>query len=366
MAIYRRGKVWWFRFEFAGRRIQESTHCANKHKAEQMEAKRKTDLAEGQAGIRRKSPPPRFTDAVQRFLEWSSSHHRKKTHESHKMHCETLKRFFAGKWLDQITPEVVEQFRLARLREKRKNANDDSTVSSTTVNRALETLRLIFNNLELKSPTRKEMFSDEEEKTRMVSVEEELAYFREVSQPLRDIATVILQSGMRPGEVFRMEVRNLNFLHRTISIPTGKTKAATRTTPMTNDVCEILQRRSKGARGRWVFCSPSGPGRPEQPDRPIKGVRKAHDAAMARAGIQDHFRLYDLRHTYATRAAQAGVDVLTLASLLGHTSVQMTSRYVHPTDQHKQEAAQKLEAYNAHKFFKYAESVSGSLQKPLQ
>jgi integrase len=366
MAVYRRGKIWWIRFEFTGRRIQESTHCTNKHKAEQIEAKRKTDLAEGQAGIRRKAPPPRFVDAVQRFLEWSKSKHRAKTHESHKMHCETLKRFFLGKWLDQIIPDMVEQFRLARSNEKRQNANDGSTVSPATVNRALETLRLIFNYLELKSPTRKEMFFKEEEQTRVVSVQEELAYFREVSQPLRDIATVILQTGMRPGEVFRMEVRNLNFVHRTISNPTGKTKAATRTIPMTNEACEILQRRSQEAHGRWVFCSPTGPGRAEQPDRPIRSVRKAHDAAIVRAGIQDHFRLYDLRHTYATRAAQAGIDVLTLVSLLGHTTVQMTSRYVHPTDQHKREAARKLEAYNAEKIFKYAESVSGSLQKPLQ
>jgi site-specific recombinase XerD len=74
----------------------------------------------------------------------------------------------------------------------------------------------------------------------------------------------------------------------------------------------------------------------------------------------------DLRHTNATRAAQAGVDVLTLAALLGHTTVQMTSRYVHPSDQHKGEAVKKLEAYNAEMVFKYAESVSGSLQKSLQ
>jgi hypothetical protein len=36
------------------------------------------------------------------------------------------------------------------------------------------------------------------------------------------------------------------------------------------------------------------------------------------------------------------------------------------TDQHKREAIQKLEAYNADVIFKYGESVSGSLQKPLQ
>jgi len=67
MAVYRRGKIWWYRFEFCGRRIQESSHCTNKHRAEVIEAKRKTDLVEGRAGINRKAPSPRFEDAVQRF-----------------------------------------------------------------------------------------------------------------------------------------------------------------------------------------------------------------------------------------------------------------------------------------------------------
>jgi integrase len=81
-------------------------------------------------------------------------------------------------------------------------------------------------------------------------------------------------------------------------------------------------------------------------EQPVRSVRKAHDASIERADIQQ-FRLYDLRHTFATRAAQAGVDVLTLAALLGHKTVEMTSRYVHPTDAHKADAAKKLENYNA-------------------
>lgn len=366
MAVFRRGKIWWYRFEFAGRRIQESSHCANKHKAEQMEAKRKTDLADGCAGIRRKAPPPRFEEAARQFLEWSNFHHRPKTHQLHKMNCKTLGRFFGGKWLDQITPAIVEQFRLMRLRDERKNAHDGSTVSPATVNRGLETLRQIFTRLELKSPTRKEMFFKEETQTRVVTVQEELSYLREASQPLKDIATIILQTGMRPEEVFRMQVRNLDCSRRTIFNPHGKTEAAKRTIPMTSEVCEILKRRTSGAQSVWVFYSPARPGKPAWLDRPIGGVRKAHDAAVRRANIAEPFRLYDLRHTYATRAAQAGVDVLTLAALLGHTTVQMTSRYVHPSDQHKREATEKLEAYNAEKVFKFAESVSGSLQKPLQ
>jgi hypothetical protein len=59
------------------------------------------------------------------------------------------------------------------------------------------------------------------------------------------------------------------------------------------------------------------------------------------------FRLYDLRHTEASRAAMAGVDLPTLAALLGHTSLQMTMRYVHPAEEHKREAAAKIEKFNA-------------------
>lgn len=61
------------------------------------------------------------------------------------------------------------------------------------------------------------------------------------------------------------------------------------------------------------------------------------------------FRLYDLRHTHASRAVMAGVDLPTLSALLGHTSVQMTMRYVHPaeehTEEHKCEAAAKIEKF---------------------
>jgi integrase len=74
-------------------------------------------------------------------------------------------------------------------------------------------------------------------------------------------------------------------------------------------------------------------------------VRKAHDAAVEKAGIKDHFRLYDLRHTFATRAVAAGVDLPTLSAILGHTSIQMTMRYVHPAEEQKRFAARKLEKF---------------------
>jgi site-specific recombinase XerD len=54
--------------------------------------------------------------------------------------------------------------------------------------------------------------------------------------------------------------------------------------------------------------------------------------------------LYDLRHTFATRLAQAGIDLATLAAILGHNSIRIVQRYVHPTAEHKKAAMLRYDA----------------------
>ncbi len=60
-----------------------------------------------------------------------------------------------------------------------------------------------------------------------------------------------------------------------------------------------------------------------------------------------HFRLYDLRHTWATRAAMAGVDLVTLAAMLGHSRIQVVLGYAHPTEEHQFKAMREIEAFVA-------------------
>ncbi len=57
-------------------------------------------------------------------------------------------------------------------------------------------------------------------------------------------------------------------------------------------------------------------------------MRRAFYEALKRAEIDD-FRFHDLRHTFATRLAQAGVDLYKIAKLLGHKDIKMTQRYSH-------------------------------------
>ena len=60
--VYKRGKVWWFKFTFNGEAFRESTKQTNKRVAEQIEAARKTGLAKGDVGIRDRSPVLTFEE----------------------------------------------------------------------------------------------------------------------------------------------------------------------------------------------------------------------------------------------------------------------------------------------------------------
>jgi integrase len=341
--IYRRGRVYWFEFWHDGRRIRESTGLTNKKAATQAEAIRLAGLAQGRAGIVRKARPPKIEEYVKTFLEWSARHHRPKTRSLHKLNCQTLLRFFRGKSLDQITTADVEHFKAKRIREEHHSFEDGTTISPATVNRALATLRLMYNQaeghgFEVSNPTRGLRFLKESDgQMRVISFEEEAAYLGRASQPLKDIAATILDTGLRPDECFRLEIGNLDFTQRTVFNSFGKTRAAKRKVSMTDRVFQILKRRAMIAKDRYVFWSRW------KMDQPIGSVKTAHQAAIRRAGIQEYFRLYDLRHTFATRAVIAGVDLPTLAALLGHTNITMTTRYVHPAESQKREAVAKLE-----------------------
>jgi integrase len=64
--------------------------------------------------------------------------------------------------------------------------------------------------------------------------------------------------------------------------------------------------------------------------KPIGSIRKAFNNACRRAGIKT-LTFNTLRHTFATRLVLAGVDLATVSKLLGHSTIQMTMRYAHPT-----------------------------------
>lgn len=55
------------------------------------------------------------------------------------------------------------------------------------------------------------------------------------------------------------------------------------------------------------------------------------------------FRLYDCRHTFCTRAVESGIDLVTLAAIVGHNNLKMLTRYCHPSEANKHNAILRME-----------------------
>jgi integrase/recombinase XerD len=205
-------------------------------------------------------------------------------------------------------------------------------------------------------------FLRENGRERILSFEEERKYLAAASQPLRDVATLMLELGLRPGEACSIQREDVHlfaaspFLH----VPTGKTKNAIRDVPLTERAREVLKRRLAEAKGDYLFPLRVGNGHDET--RPMRELEPAHARALRDSKIGPAFRIYDLRHTYGTRAVEGGTDPLTLMRLMGHADLKTTARYVHLSKGHLAEAQKKIERYRAEREITEARAASNAVE----
>jgi integrase len=354
VSLFKRGGVWWYDFQVRGVRVRESSGFASKADAVHSEALRKAGLIQSNGKLEVKIPETRFGEfALTEFASWSENElsEHPSTHQRYMRSVKVLVRYFGQRTFDMITSAEVERFKITRSHERRKFAADKRHVTPGAVNRDLAVLRILFNlairlnKARVNPVSGVKLLAEHNLQMRVVSPEEESAYLTAASQPLRDVATIILETGMRPGEVFRLRREDVNLELSFLRVPSGKTPFARRTIPLTRRDLTVLSRRVSSAKTTWIF-----PSRIDS-SRPIGWLRKAHIKALRLAAINPPFRLYDLRHTALTRMAMAGIDLPTLRELAGHANIQMTMRYIHPTPDHKREAMRKLEQFTVGRSF---------------
>jgi integrase len=188
------------------------------------------------------------------------------------------------------------------------------------------------------NPVRKVKIPSDKDAVRIhvLTPAEEAPYFSRAAKngDLHDLARLILNQGMRPDEVVCLRTEDVELESGKLYVRHGKSPAARRILHLINDSRQILSDRMNG-KSPWVFPSKRKPG------EHITRLNNAHDRICenaTKAGVMLNFVLYDLRHTFATRLAQAGVDLATLAAILGHNSFRIVQRYVHPTAEHQRTA----------------------------
>jgi integrase len=143
----------------------------------------------------------------------------------------------------------------------------------------------------------------------------------------REFVLFAANTGMRRGEILGLTWKAVDFDRRTVAVFKSK-NGERRTIPINQTAMAILRGRYDGmdsdsrSADDLVFCS--------EANTPLDGsnLRKAFDSALKAAKIEN-FHFHDLRHTFATRLVQRGVDLYKVQRLLGHKSPTMTQRYAH-------------------------------------
>jgi integrase len=171
----------------------------------------------------------------------------------------------------------------------------------------------------------------EHHRERVVLPEEEALYLGAAGELMTDIATVLIDSGMRPEENSRLRWESISWTNGhcgTLQVTHGKTAAARRMLPLSPRVRSLLERRWEAAKKPlegWVWACGTASGHIEP-----STVKKQHKRALKLSGVRP-FVLYTLRHIFLTRLGGAGCDAWTLARVAGHSSIAMSARYVHPS-----------------------------------
>jgi len=323
--------MYWYKFMFNGTLVRESTKQGNDKVARQMEAAHRTALAKGEVGIREKKTVPSFAEfADKRFEPWAKSSTAYKTwRDFYRVGLRAIKEYkpLGGARLDEITGERVAEFAAQR---------QSQGLQVSSVNASLRELRRVLRVAAewgvLDKVPKIKLLPGERHRERVVALEEEGRYLATASPVLSEVAAVLLDTGLRPEECYRLVWDSItwrNGRHGTLLVTHGKTKAARRVLPMTPRVRHILETRwqASGRPGEgWVWPAATLSGHIEP-----STLKKQHRKALRLSKVRP-FVLYSLRHTFLTRLGASGCDVWTLARIAGHNSVAMSARYVHPSE----------------------------------
>ncbi len=319
MGLVKRGNVWWMSFTYEGRQIRRSTETSDKRLAEAILGKVKVQIVEGKYFDKPREDAKTFSELMERYL---------REHASRRMHyrryvnmVNNLKAFFGDRKLHHVTPKTIVAF-------KNKRYADD--VTPATINRELAVLKKAFNlacrewEWTQDNPVcRVSMEREQNTRDRWLTEDEEQRLLVAAAPWVRELIIFAINTGMRRGEILALTWAGVDISRRTVTVFRSK-NGERRTIPVNQTVSDLLNEKyATRASGReLVFAS--------QTETVLDGsnLRRGFTCALKAAKIEDlHF--HDLRHTFATRLVQAGVDLYKVQRLLGHKSPMMTQRYAH-------------------------------------
>lgn len=342
----KRSKVWWYEFTIAGKRVRESAKTTRKTIAQEAEKNKRLDMEKALAGMpveKRENRILSVKEVVDAYLKHYSINHRKKSVQFAENRLDHVKRLLGTQRLPDLTESAIKDYIVKRQAEE---------VSGRTINAELgELSRAVGKPWSVLWPKVRKL-EERKDVGRALSPEEEKrlldAAARRHSPVISTFVRVAVMTGMRFGEIAALRWRQVDLIERVITVGESKTTAGTgRQIPIGNDLQSALSMHLTWFRERFKqdpepnhYLFPFGSPTPSDPTRPTTTMKTAWGALREAAGVS--CRMHDLRHTAATKMAEAGVPESTMLAILGHMSRAMLERYSHIRMKAKREAVEAM------------------------
>jgi len=245
--------------------------------------------------------------------------------------------------LSELTPVLISEHRelLSQTETIRKTKKSNATVNrylaalSTAISTAINEWGWMEENplrkvSKLKEPRgRVRYLSDEERELLLIAC-------KESHNPDLYLTVILAMStGGRQSEIWGLSWKCVDLKNGFITFEETKNDEP-RSVPLTGHALELMMERSKVPRIDTDLVFPSRVDQQKHLD-----FRKPFQMALKAAQIED-FRWHDLRHCAASYLVMAGVDMRTVAEILGHKTLQMTQRYTHLSPEHLKDAVAKM------------------------
>lgn len=333
--VYKRGGVWYYEFVYSGRRFRGSARTTRKTVALEVEQKRKRDLERQANGLPvaqpSRQPLRTVADAITPYLEHYAATRRPQSTATARSALKSVKRVLGAVLVSDLTEDRIRAYMQQRKADglSGRSINIELAELSRAIGRKWSALWPNVRRLEERSDVGRALTPDEE--TRLVAAADAKA---KRSPNLPVMVRAALLTGLRAGELMNLKWGQVDFEARVLTVGDAKTAAGTgRQIPLSAALFGILANHAGWFAERFGETRPEwylfafGVTLPSDPTKPSVEIKTCWTSIRKAAGVQ--CRWHDLRHSFCSKLAEAGVPESTMLALMGHMSRAMLERYSH-------------------------------------
>lgn len=334
MAIYLRGKMWWYSFTVKGKPYRGS--CKTEVEVDALEYHDRLRAEAWRTRVQGDKPRRTLAEAIERYVK---DHGDKKSIRDDTRSANWWLAQFASvnvKYFDELTAETIRDIRDEELGRPGRRG----PIKPATVDRKLSFLRSVLRAAKLKwewvdDAPFVELFNDEEERERYLEPHEVHRLIEVLPQPFADMALFAVTTGLRQANVFQLKWSEVNLAGRFARFAGVKMKnGKSFSIALTPTAIEVL-RAQVGKSDEYVF--PKEDGTPHMWLPSWLWAKALEDAGL------DDVRWHDLRHTWASLMRQSGVSLADLQEMGGWKSAKMVQRYAHLDVNHLRPMAEVMD-----------------------